>query len=657
MSTNERIGVYICHCGSNIAQTVDCGALTEYAKTLPGVVVAKEYKYMCSDPGQDLIKKDVAENKLTRVVVSSCSPLMHEETFRTAVEDAGLNRFLFQMSNIREQVSWVHKDKVKATEKAKKLLRAAANRVLHQRPLERREVPVMPEVVVVGGGIAGIEAALRLADAGKKVHLVEKEPTIGGHMARFDKTFPTLDCAACILTPKMVSVGQHPNINLMVCSEVEEVSGYTGNFKVKVRKKATCVDNEKCVGCGVCWEKCPAKKISSEFEEGLANRTAIYIPFPQAVPKRPVIDRDNCIYFKTGKCKVCEKFCDRKAIDFEQKDEVVELTVGAVIAATGFETLDPRELPRYGYGRFDNVLSPLEFERMTNASGPTAGKVLLKDGTAPKSVAILHCIGSRDEKHLKHCSRVCCMYSLKFAHLVEEKTHAEITNFYIDIRAFGKGYEEFYHRLLKEGVTFVRGKAAEVTDVVEAPEEQGKLVVVAEDTLLGKVRRVPVDMVVLSTGLRARSDAGHMAHVLGISRSADGFFLERHPKLGPVDTPTEGIYLAGACQGPKDIPDSVAQGAAAAACALSLIVRGRVVLEPVTAEIDEKKCAGCKLCIANCPYSAIEYDEGKKVSVVIEALCKGCGTCVATCPSGAARQKNFEDAQISSEIVGILASM
>ena len=1122
---HNRIGVYICHCGTNIAQTVDIQELARFAGSLDDVAVVREYKYMCSEPGQDLIKKDIKEDGLTRVVVSSCSPLMHEETFRGACEDAGLNRFLFQMSNIREQCSWVHHDRQKATEKAKRLIAAAVRRVHHHLPLEPQELPVESNVMVVGAGIAGIEAALRIAESGKKVYLVERQSSIGGHMAMFDKTFPTLDCAACILTPKMVSVGQHPNIELLTLSEVEDVSGYVGNFKVKVKERARYV-TEDCTGCGECVKVCPCSH-PNEFDLGMSKRKAIFRSFPQAVPNtfaiekrgvpmceetcpihtrtqgyvnliaegdfsgalkvirdvnpfpaslgrvchhpcedrcqrgyhdepvaicalkrfvadweidqglepqpvraplngkkvavigsgpagltaaydlarkgygvtifekyakpgglmrtgipsfrlpRPILDREinmivshgidlrldsplgeagltierlfednyqaillalgttkgrdlgiigehlpgvvNCLDYlreanlndhvetgqrvavvgggnaavdaarsalrqgaqnvmilyrrtreempaigaeieaakregveirflvnpvemhagpsgrlasircqkmrlgepdeggrrrpfpiegefvdfevdqvilaisqlpdldflvkdkdfdltkwatlkadsytcETGKkgvfacgdavtgpstvveaiasgrqaatavdlylmgkdlkvlrrethrphelplmdnvrkpglprkkrarlplnqeagisfdeveitftpeqakeeasrclvcggcsdCRRCSDVCDRKAIDHFMADTIHEFSVGAIIVATGFETYDLRKLPRYGYGRYDNVISALEFERLCHASGPTGGKILTKQGEEPGSVAILHCIGSRDENHLEHCSRVCCMYSLKFAHLVKEHTQAEVYNFYIDIRANGKGYEEFYKRVLREGVHFIRGKAAEVTNVAECPDEEGKLVVVAEDTLLGATRRIPVDLVILSPGLKPHSDALEVSHTFSIGCTQGGFFLERHPKLAPVDTATEGIFLAGTCQSPKDIPDSVAQGGAAAAGALALIDKGKVVLEPIRACIDEERCAGCKLCIGNCPYAAIEFNEEKRVSEVIRELCKGCGTCVAGCPSGAARQENFEDSQIFAEIDGALVA-
>ncbi len=1124
MNGTERIGVYVCHCGTNISHTVDVEAVAKYAAGLPGVALAKEYKYMCSEPGQDMIQEDIKEHDLTRVVVASCSPLMHEVTFRGAVWGAGMNPSLFQMSNIREQCSWVHSDKRAATEKAMRLVHGAVMRVSQHRELFEKEVPVHPDVMVVGAGIAGIEAALKVAESGKQVYLVEKEPYIGGHMAMFDKTFPTLDCAACILTPKMVQVGQHPNIKLMTISEVEALSGYVGNFKVQVRQHARYITAD-CTGCGECVEVCPCEH-PSEFEQGMNQRRAVYRAFPQAVPNwysiekrgvpmcedtcpihtrtqgyvnliahgdyanalkvirdvnpfpatlgrvchhpcesecqrgfhdepvaicalkrfvadwedeqglapepfktkpngkkvavigsgpagltaaydlarkgygvtifekydkpgglmrtgipafrlpRDVLDREinwildhgvelklnsplgdvgvtlddleskgydatilalgttkgkalgiegeelpgvvNCLEYlrnanlrdevETGKrvsvvgggnaaidsartalrygaeevtiiyrrtrdempaigaeiiaaehegvkmhflvnpvemmdgvdgqltkvrcqkmrlgepdesgrrrpvpiegefievetdqcilaisqlpdldflvkdedfdltkwatlkadphtcetghagvfacgdavtgpstvveamasgrqaatavdifltdgdmdymrreyhrptdlpkmdnvrqpglptvkreeiplnpdagitlkevelafteeqavaeakrclvcagcsdCRVCVDACDKGAIDHLMQDEVSEIDVGAIIVATGFELFDSREMPRYGYGRYDNVLSSLEFERMCHASGPTEGKIITKDGRAPEAVAILHCVGSRDENHLEHCSRVCCMYSLKFAHLVLDHTGAEVYNFYIDMRAFGKGYEEFYKRLLNEGVHFIRGKAAEVTNVAELPEEEGKLIVIGEDTLLGMNRRVPVDMVILSGGLKPRADADELARRLHLSCMQGDFFLEKHPKLAPVDTATDGIFLAGACQGAKDIPDSVAQGAAAAAGALVLVDRGKVVLEPITSSIDDEVCSGCKLCLQNCPYDAIEFDTEKKISKIVEELCKGCGTCVAGCPSGAATQQGFEDDQIFAEITGNLS--
>ena len=648
-----KIGVYVCHCGLNIADIVNVEEVSKYATTLPAVVVSRNYKFMCSDPGQNMIKEDIKELGLNRVVVASCSPLMHEPTFRRAIQEAGVNPYLFEMANIREHCSWITEDHKEATEKAKALVGAAVRRVYYHQPLEIREVPVNPNTLIIGGGIAGIQAALEIADSEHKVYLVERDPSIGGHMIQFDKTFPTLDCSACILTPKMTSVGMHPYIELVTYSEVEEISGFVGSFKARIRKKARYVDEDKCNGCGVCVTKCPWKA-DSEFDLGLSERKAIYTPFAQAVPNIPVIDTEHCAYFLKGKCRACEKFCELGAIDFEQVDQIVEVEVGNIIVTTGYDPFDPTPITQYGYGKLDNVYTGLEFERICNAVGPTSGKIVLKDGSEPKSVAILHCVGSRDENYHEYCSRVCCMYALKYSHLIKERTDAEVYQMYIDMRCFGKGYEEFYKRLSKEGVNFIRGKVAEVTDRAINEDEKGKLIVCGEDTLLCRTIRVPVDMVVLATALEPRSDAAEVAKLLTISQSADGFFLERHPKLDPVATMTDGVFIAGCCQGPKDIPDAVAQASAAATRVLALISKGRVELEAATAVIDEEKCSGCRICNLLCPYSAISFIEDEKVSRINEALCKGCGTCVAACPSAAITHRQFTMEEITAEIEGVL---
>ena len=657
---SERIGVYICHCGTNIAGKVDIDSVVEFAKGLDGVSLVRDYKFMCSDPGQALIQRDLEEGEIDRVVVASCSPLMHENTFRNACERGGLNSYLFTMANIREQCSWVHVDPEQTTDKAKDLVEAAVRRVKLQVPLTKREVPINPRTLVIGGGIAGIQAALDLADAGKQVVLVEKEPSIGGHMAKFDKTFPTLDCSACILTPRMVSVGQHPNIELMTWSEVEEIGGYVGNFNVRVRKKARYVDADLCNGCGACWEKCPGTRVPRKGNVheklSLGPVTSIYMPFMQAVPAIPVIDPDTCIRFQKGKCGICADVCERDAINYEMEDELLEFEVGNIIVATGFQTFDPTKVTRYGYGRIDNVMTALEFEIMNCASGNTGGKILKADGEEPKSIAIVHCVGSRDRHYHDYCSRVCCMYALKYAHLIKEKTEAEVYDCYIDMRCFGKGYEEFYDRLLGEDVRFVRGKVAEVSDLPVEAGEEGKLIVKVEDTLVGTVRRIPVEMVVLCTGLEAHETLPAVASLCNVSVGSDGWVIEKHPKLGPVATATDGVFIAGACQSPKDIPDTVAQASAASSAVLSMITREKIEIESATAAVDEDKCSGCKICNTLCPYLAIKFDEEKGVSVVNEALCKGCGTCAAGCPSNAISAKHFEDRQILAEIEGILSA-
>ena len=1125
MEEEVKIGVYICHCGLNIAGTVDSAGVARYAATLPHVVIARDYKYMCSDPGQDLIKNDIKELGINRVVVASCSPRMHELTFRKAVEAGGLNPYLYEHANIREHCSWVHDDKKVATNKAKDLVRAAVKRVYHHEPLVIKEAPLNPNVLVVGGGIAGMQAALDIANGQKKVYMVEREPSIGGHMIQLDRTFPTLDCSECILTPKMSDVGHHPFIELLSLSEVEEVSGSIGNFKVKVRKKARYVDESKCVGCGICEEKCP-RRTDSEFEMGLAKRGMAYIPFAQAIPhiatidkrvERPckaacraacpihmntlgyislikegkfeeayevirrtnplpaicgrvcyapcqqacnrgqlddsvairelkrfaadhernagrvkarpveitkeekvaivgsgpaglacahelirqgypvtifeaapeaggllrygipeyrlpkevlssdisyiqemgveiktnttvkgldelfkqgykaiflgtgawdsqkmgipgedspgvlyvldflkqvnsgvkvrlgakvaiigggnaaadaarvarrlgvkevtvvyrrtrtempaipseveqmeqegvtiqflavpveVLSKDNrvtgikCARMEMGEpdakgrrrprlvqgseftidvdsvimaigqsvdksalpegltftdlgtldvdpatlrtnidgvfaggdvvsgpadvilaiaagkraarsmnaylrgeelgteewgnveklseeevaeikkrfgfrnrverstpdlgkrvsdfeeveqayspeeaqqeagrclasaiegcfeCGECKGACEAGAIDYDQTDQIVELEVGLIIVATGYDQFDPSVIPQYGYRKYDNVLTGLEFERITCAAGPTEGKILLKDGREPASVAIVHCVGSRDQNYHEYCSRVCCMYGLKYAHLIKEFTKADVYEFYIDMRCFGEGYEEFYKRNSEEGVNFIRGKVAKITDEALTDEEKGKLIVVSEDTLLGKLVRVPVDMVILCSALEARSDADDVARLFVLNRRADGFFLERHVKLDPVATPTDGVFIAGCCEGPRDIPDTVAQAEATAAKALSLISKGTVTLEAAVSTVDESICQGCGRCEEVCTFHApkVTAKNGTLVSTINETLCKGCGACAVVCPTGAISIRHFTQDEILAQVAAL----
>ncbi|HNE69855.1 MAG TPA: CoB--CoM heterodisulfide reductase iron-sulfur subunit A family protein, partial [Anaerolineales bacterium] len=653
----ERVGVYVCHCGSNIAGTVDVVDVANWAAEKlgrQGVIIAREYKFMCSSLGQELIEKDIKELGLTRVVVAACSPHLHEKTFRTAAKNAGLNPYLVELASIREQVSWVHSDKAVATAKAKAVVSGAVSRVIENRPLEEIKVPINPNTLVVGGGIAGIQSALEIANAGFHVYLVEREPSIGGHMAQFDKTFPTLDCSACILTPRMVEAGTHPNITLLTWSEVTNVAGYVGNFHVTIKKKARFINEELCTGCGICQEKCPKKVIDDVYEAGLGYRKAVYTPFAQAVPNFPVMDKENCTYFIKGTCKACEKFCPTGAIDFNQQDEMLHIDVGNIILATGYDLFDARRVSNYGYGRLPNVFTSLEFERLSNAAGPTSGNIVLRDGkTVPKSVGIIHCVGSRDKNFNNYCSVICCMQGLKFAHLVHERTGATVYNFYIDMRTAYKAYDEFYQRVLEEGTLFVRGKVAEVTNAARNEREKGRLIIQCEDTLAGKQRRIPVDMVILSSGLQPRKDAKEVGKMFGISCSMDGWFTEKHPKLDPVATMTEGIYIVGCAQGPKDIPSSVAQGAAASARVLDKILQKEVALEPIKASVNQELCSGCRICNGLCPFNAITFIEDDNVTSINPALCQGCGTCVAACPAGAISGTGFSNEQIIAQIDGL----
>ena len=650
MNEEVRVGVFVCHCGVNVGGVVDCPDVAEYAKTLPNVEFATDYKYMCSDPGQGMIQDAIKEHNLNRVVVAACSPRLHEPTFRRCVEEAGLNKFLFEFANLREQDSWVHMTMPEeATAKAKDLTRMAVAKARLLEPLEASKVAVEKKCLVIGGGVTGIQSALDLGDMGFETYLVERNPTVGGRMGQLDKTFPTLDCSMCILAPKMVDCSKHENINLLTYSEVKEVDGYIGNFDVTVERKARYVIEDDCTGCGQCQEICPIE-IPNYYDEGVGMVKAIYIPFPQAVPLVATIDKDYCI-----DCGLCETVCGPDAIDRNQEPEEIVLRVGTIIAATGYDPYDPTAKYEYGYGRYSNVITGLEIERLINASGPTAGHVVRpSDGVTPKRVAFIHCVGSRDEQIGKaYCSRVCCMYSMKNAQLcIDHEPDTEVTCYYMDIRSFGKGYEEFYKNSQeKYGIEFLRGRPAEIIE-----NEDLSLTIRAEDTLLGKITEYTYDMVVLSVGLEPPAGSNELRQTLGLSKTSDGFYMEAHPKLRPVDTLTDGVYIAGVAQGPKDIPDSVAQGSAAASRAAIPMAKGEVEIEPITASTDETVCGACEVCVELCPFGAvsIEGEGDEKHAAINVALCKGCGTCVGACPSGAMNQNHFKTEQIMAQISAAL---
>ena len=661
----QRIGVFVCWCGSNIAGTVDVQKVSDALKNEPGVVFSTNYQYMCSQAGQDIIKEAIAEHKLTGLVVCSCSPRMHEATFRKTAAAAGLNPYMVEIANIREQCSWVHKDMETGTEKAIILGKAAIAKVNLNAPLTPGESPVTKRALVIGGGIAGIQTALDIADAGFEVDIVEKKPTIGGKMAQLDKTFPTLDCAACILTPKMVDVAQNEKIRIFSYSEVTEVNGFVGNFEVKIKRKARYVKEDVCTGCGLCTEKCPMKKVPNEFNLGMDNRRAIYIPFAQAVPKVATIDPDHCNMLKNGKCGVCAKVCTAGAIDYKQKDEIIEEKYGAIVAATGFNPIPMDKFDEYAYSQSKDVVTSLEYERLMNAAGPTAGKLLRpSDGKHPHTIVFVQCVGSRcsacAEKGKEYCSKICCMYTAKHAMLTRDKyPDTDVYVFYIDVRTPGKNFDEFYRRAVEDyGVHYIKGMVGKVSP------EGDKLMVRASDLLANKQINIAADLVVLAAAIEPDKSARPLATMLTASMDTNDFFTEAHPKLRPVESPTAGVFLSGACQGPKDIPETVAQAGAAAAKVIGLLAKDKLTGNPCVAHSDELMCNGCSSCERVCPYGAITYIDKefrmpnrttaiRRVASVNEAVCQGCGACTVACPSGAMDLRGFASKQIIAEVDAI----
>ena len=661
----QRIGVFVCHCGTNIAGTVDVKAVAEALQYEPGVVISKEYQYMCSQAGQDLIKEAIKENKLTGIVVCSCSPRMHEATFRKTAAAAGLNPYMVEIANIREQCSWVHKDIPTGTEKAIILGKAAVAKVNLNAPLTPGESPVTKRALVIGGGIAGIQTALDIADAGFPVDIVETKPTIGGKMAQLDKTFPTLDCAACILTPKMVDVAQNDKVRIFSYSEVTDVSGFVGNFEVTIKRRARYVKEDICTGCGLCTEKCPQKKVPNEFNLGMDNRRAIYIPFAQAVPKVATIDPDYCTMLKSGKCGVCSKVCTVGAIDYQAKDEYLTEKYGAIVVATGFNPISMEKFDEFAYSQSKDVITSLELERLMNAAGPTGGTLLRpSDGEHPHTIVFVQCVGSRcascAEKGKEYCSKICCMYTAKHAMLIRDKyPDTDVYVFYIDVRTPGKNFDEFYRRAVEEyGVHYIKGMVGKVSP------EGSKLKVRASDLIDGKQLHIDADLVVLAAAIEPDKSARPLATMLTASMDTNDFFTEAHPKLRPVESPTAGVFLSGACQGPKDIPETVSQAGAAASKVIGLLCKDKLTGNPCVAQSDEWMCNGCSTCEKVCPYGAITYQDKefrmpdrtvkvRRVASVNEAVCQGCGACTVACMSGAMNLKGFTNQQIMAEVDAI----
>ncbi len=661
----QRIGVFVCHCGTNIAGTVNVEAVSDALRKEPGVVFSTNYQYMCSQAGQDIIKNAIAEYRLTGIVVCSCSPRMHEATFRKTAAAAGINPYMVEIANIREQCSWVHKDVMTGTEKAIILGRAAIAKVNLNAPLTPGQTPVTKRALVIGGGIAGIQTALDIADAGFPVDIVEKKPTIGGKMAQLDKTFPTLDCAACILTPKMVDVAQNEKIRIFSYSEVTEVHGFVGNFDVTIKKKARYVREDLCTGCGACTEKCPQKKVPNEFNLGMDTRRAIYIPFAQAVPKVATIDPDYCNMLKSGKCGVCSKVCTAGAIDYKAKDEFLTEKYGAIVVATGFNPISMDKFDEFAYSQSKDVITSLEFERLMNAAGPTGGKLLRpSDGEHPHTLVFVQCVGSRceacAEKGKEYCSKICCMYTAKHAMLTRDKyPDTEVYVFYIDVRTPGKNFDEFYRRAVEEyGVHYIKGMVGKVS-----PEGK-KLKVQASDLIENRQLHIDADLVVLAAAIEPDKSARPLATMLTASMDTNDFFTEAHPKLRPVESPTAGVFLSGACQGPKDIPETVAQAGAAASKVIGLLCKDQLTGNPCVAHSDEMMCNGCSTCEKVCPYGAITYVDKefrmpdrttkiRRVAQVNEAVCQGCGACTVACMSGAMDLKGFKNQQIFAEVDAI----
>ena len=607
----------------------------------------------------------VKEHRLTGLVICSCSPRMHEATFRKTAAAAGLNPYMVEIANIREQCSWVHKDMAIGTEKAIILAKAAVAKVHLNAPLTPGQSPVTKRALVIGGGIAGIQTALDIADAGFPVDIVETKPTIGGKMAQLDKTFPTLDCAACILTPKMVDVAQNDKIRIFSYSEVTDVKGFVGNFDVTIKKKARYVREDVCTGCGLCTEKCPQKKVPNEFNLGMDNRHAIYIPFAQAVPKVATIDPSAGLMLKSGKSGICSKVCGAGAIDYKAKDEFIEEKYGAIVVATGFNPISLDKFDEFAYNESKDVITSLELERLMNAAGPTGGTLLRpSDKTHPHTIVFVQCVGSRcaacAEKGKEYCSKICCMYTAKHAMLIRDKyPDTEVYVFYIDVRTPGKNFDEFYRRAVEEyGVHYIKGMVGKVEP------ENGRLKVQASDLLYGKQLHIDADLVVLAAAIEPDKSARPLATMLTASMDTNDFFTEAHPKLRPVESPTAGVFLSGTCQGPKDIPETVSQAGAAASKVIGLLCKDKLTGNPCVAHPDEMMCNGCSTCEKVCPYGAITYIEKefrmpdrttkvRRVAQVNEAVCQGCGACTVACMSGAMDLRGFSNKQIMAEVDAI----
>lgn len=640
----KRLGVFICHCGVNIAGTVDVKSVAERIGKIEDVAHSTDYIYMCSEPGQQAIREAIREKGLDGVVVACCSPTMHENTFRKAVKSQGMNPYLCEIANIREQCSWVHqKEKGEATRKAEGIIQSTLEKVRRNESLEAIAVPINRKVLVIGGGIAGITASLDLAQGGYEVILLEREPALGGHMTQLSKTFPDLDPAYSGLLSKALEVEKHPKIHFHCYSELEDVKGYVGNFELVIRKKVTSVDEEKCTGCGICIENCPVEYVS-EFERGMGVRKGIDTLYPGSIPNKPVIQREYCRYFLDRSCQRCEEVCPEKAINFNLEEKRISEKVGAIVVATGYELYPKEKLGEYGYGDIPDVIDGLAFERMLSPNGPTKGKIIRpSDGKVPKEIVFIQCVASRDpDRYMPYCSRICCMYTAKHAKIYKEQVpDGQPYIFYMDIRSDCKGYEEFLQKTIEEkGLLYLRGRVSRVF------QDDGRVRVLGVDTLTGKMVEVAADMVVLATAIVPSNGVKDLAAKLRATVDRHGFLTEAHIKLYPVESSTKGIYLAGCGQSPKDISDTVSQASATASKIQALLSTDKLLQDPLIAFVDEGVCSGCGICVEICPYEAREMDPHRGISIVHGALCQGCGACIASCPNNACELRNASANQV-----------